>query len=90
MDWFVQKYEGGGVAIHSDTDNRVCFMASAGQCGSTQKQLDEYADLISAAPNLKQALQDLLAEAEEAGVECPETVAAREALAKAEGSQREE
>jgi hypothetical protein len=64
--WEVVFYGGGdSLVIHSDAENRVCFMATPGERGSL-KTIMANARLIAAAPDLLAALETINAQ-----LECP-------------------
>lgn len=57
--WTVVPYgDGYSLTIHSDADNRVCFMATPGSRGSWDR-IQADARLIAAAPELADALRAL-------------------------------
>lgn len=60
--WTIQRYgDGDSLVIHSDADNRVCFMATAGSYGDPAIIAAD-ARLIAAAPDLLAALRTLYRE----------------------------
>jgi hypothetical protein len=81
-------FYGGGdsLVIHSDAENRVCFMATPGERGSL-KTIMANARLIAAAPDLLAALEalvpaDMLEHPHDFG---PDWHTARRAIARAKG-----
>lgn len=60
--WSIVRYgDGSSLVIHSDADNRVCFMATASSDRpSSHPAIRANARLIAAAPALFEALHDLV------------------------------
>lgn len=60
--WSIVRYgDGSSLVIHSDTDNRVCFMATASSDRPTSHaEIRANARLISAAPDLAEALEAIM------------------------------
>ena len=56
--WTIVPYgDGDSLVIHSDDDNRVCFMATHGGSRAQWERIQENAALIAAAPDLYEALK---------------------------------
>ena len=81
--WSVVPYgDGDSLVIHSDDENRVCFMATHGGSRASWERIQANAALIAAAPTLYEALTRLLPYFEgEHAHDHPDSVFARAALA---------
>lgn len=55
--WAVVEYESGALAIHYDVDNRICFMATPGNTGSSA-EISNNANFIAAAGAVTNRLYD--------------------------------
>jgi hypothetical protein len=88
--WHVVRYgDGDSLVIHHSDEERVCFMATPGS-SPAMKRIQANASLITAAPELYEALAALIEATERHvfGNECLiERIAAHAALAKARGEQ---
>ena len=87
--WAIVPYgDGDSLVIHSDHASRVCFLAMPGNLGSFDR-IKANARLISAAPDLYEELNSLIAYAQSVASLCDVHYAhidkALAALAKAEG-----
>lgn len=59
--WTVEHYgDGDSLVLHSDGNTRICFMATPGSSPRAFPQIEANARLISAAPDLYEALKDNL------------------------------
>jgi hypothetical protein len=59
--WFVVPYgDGDSLVIHSNAANRVCFMPVTSLGPASMKTIRANADLISASPDLLEALKEIV------------------------------
>lgn len=57
--WTVELYgDGDSLVIHSGPDERVCFMATPGESPGAMERIERNANLIAAAPAMRDALRD--------------------------------
>lgn len=94
--WSVVPYgDGDSLVIHSDSNSRVCFMATPGSFSRDFPKIEANARLIAAAPDLLEALLVIFDGVEDEGgpedsavmlpLTCGEIAKARAAIAKATG-----